>query len=106
MSAITVEQPLTKAENPTTQLANGAYSRKEEFSAALDSYIACYAAEQGTRLSVVGSSNNPYALTWLQSLRRFLKARQVSLFWNERAENGITYAGTRSRETARYSSLS
>ena len=46
MSAITVERPFVKAEKPTTQPANGAYSRKEEFRAALDSYIACYAAEQ------------------------------------------------------------
>ena len=81
MSAITVERPFVKAEKPTTQPANGACSRKEEFRAALDSYIARYAAEQANRLSVVGSSNNPYALIWLQPLRRLLKARQVRLFF-------------------------
>ncbi|GLS20940.1 hypothetical protein GCM10007874_39570 [Labrys miyagiensis] len=62
MSAIIVERPFVKAERPTTQPANGACSREEEFRAALDSYIARYAAEQANRLSVVGSSNNPYAL--------------------------------------------
>ena len=98
MSAITVERPFVKAEKPTTQPANGACSRKEEFRAALDSYIARYAAEQANCLSVVGSSNNPYALIWLQPLRRLLKARQVRLFSNERAGNGGTSAGTRSRE--------
>jgi hypothetical protein len=77
MSAITVERPFVKAEEPTTQRANGACSRKEEFRAALDSYIACYTAQQANRLAAVGSSNNSYALIWFQPLRRLLKAAQV-----------------------------
>ena len=81
MSASTVERPFVKPEKPTTQPANGACSRKEEFRAALDSYIARYAAEQANRLSVVGSSNDPYAPIWLQPLRRLLKVGQVRLFF-------------------------
>ena len=84
MSAITVERPFVKAEKPTTQPANGACTRKEEFHAALDSYMAHYAAEQANRLSVIGSSNNPYALVWLRRLRRLLKARRLGCFSNER----------------------
>jgi hypothetical protein len=84
MSAITVERPYVKAEEPTTQPANEACSREEEFRAALDSYIARYGAEQANRLSVVGSSNNPYALRWLQPLHRLLEAiREIWLFSNE-----------------------
>ena len=97
MSAITVERPFVKAEKPTTQPANGACSRKEEFRAALDSYIARYAAEQANRLSVVGSSNNPYALIWLQPLRRLLKARQVRLLF-KRTGGEWRHPGTRSHE--------
>jgi hypothetical protein len=81
MSAITVERLFVKAEKPTTQPANGAYSRKEEFRAALDSYIARYTAEHANFLSVVGGGNNPNALIWLHPLRRLLKARQVRLFF-------------------------
>ena len=84
MSAITVERPFVKAEKPTTQPANGACSREEEFLAALDSYIARYAAEQANRLSVVGPSNNSYVLIGLQPLRRLMEAiREIWLFSNE-----------------------
>ena len=75
MSAITVERPFVKAEKPTAQPANGACSRKDEFHAALDRYIAHYAAEQANRLSVVASSNIPIALYGFSALRRLLKAR-------------------------------
>ena len=78
--AITVERPFVKAEKPTTQPATGACTRKEEFHAALDSYMAHYAVEQANRLSVTGSSNNPYALVWLRRLRRL----SVGCFSNER----------------------
>ena len=80
MSAITVERPFVKAEKPTTQPATGACTRKEEFHAALDSYMAHYAVEQANRLSVTGSSNNPYALVWLRRLRRLW----LGCFSNER----------------------
>src|ERR1700741_3748931 len=81
MSAITFERPFVEAEKPSTQPPNRACSRKEEFHAALDSYIDRYAAEQANRLSVLGSRNNHYALIWLQPLRHLRKAtRQVRLF--------------------------
>ena len=51
MSAITVERPFVKGEKPTMQPASGACARDEEFGAALDSYIARYAAEQANRLN-------------------------------------------------------
>jgi hypothetical protein len=61
MSTITVERPFVKTEKPTTQPANGACSRNEEFRAALDSYIARYVAEQANRLPEIDCTNNPIA---------------------------------------------
>ena len=80
MLAIAFEWPLIKAEKPSTQPANRAGSREEEFRTALDRYMARYIAEQENRLSVTGSSNNPYALVWLRRLRRLW----LGCFSNER----------------------
>ncbi|GLS18085.1 hypothetical protein GCM10007874_11010 [Labrys miyagiensis] len=84
MSAIAFERPFADVADPTARPANEACSREEEFRATLDSYIARYVAEQAKRAPVVGCSNNPYSLIWLQPLRRLLEAiREIWLFSNE-----------------------